>query len=63
LFKRAERQEIARWAILAKEPDCADGRDRVKRIKKTFETTSSGCFSNLPPDIEYVTVKLFLSVV
>jgi len=25
LFKRAERKKIARWAILAKEPDCREG--------------------------------------
>ena len=25
LFKRAEHKKIARWAILAKEPDCREG--------------------------------------
>ena len=25
MFKRAERKKIARWAILAKEPDCREG--------------------------------------
>jgi hypothetical protein len=34
LFKRAEREEIARWAILAKEPACREGMGKGLRKKR-----------------------------
>jgi len=35
MFKRAERKKIARWAILAKEPDCREGLG--EGLKKLWE--------------------------